>query len=239
MTDVTVAPLELKFRFELRKQIPVTLTLTNNAEKPVGFKVKTTAPKKYIVRPSTGVIGGNGRIDIQVIMQAQKEAPADIVNCKDKFLVQTVELEPTEDGAPELPPAVFEKGFEGVKSETKLKVVLMAPPAPPSPVPEGEEPPEGALSRAISPAGEQERLPSVLDDLAAATKEANQLKAQVKSLTDQRDTLTEKLHMLELKSQGKPLAMDGGAATAVSSTGITLIHLVLTAIICFLLGHYT
>lgn len=61
-----LSPPELKFRFELRKNIPVTLSLHNPGDEPVAFKVKTTAPKKYCVRPSSGVVDPKATKDIQV-----------------------------------------------------------------------------------------------------------------------------------------------------------------------------
>jgi len=35
-----LSPPELRFRFELRKNIPVTLSLTNNGDERIAFKVK-------------------------------------------------------------------------------------------------------------------------------------------------------------------------------------------------------
>ena len=35
-----LSPPELRFRFELRKNIPVTLTLTNTGDERIAFKVK-------------------------------------------------------------------------------------------------------------------------------------------------------------------------------------------------------
>ncbi|KAJ0799135.1 putative major sperm protein (MSP) [Helianthus annuus] len=53
---ITVDQLDLKFHFELNKQINSSLKLTNNTDDHVGYKVKTTNPKKYCVRPNTGVV---------------------------------------------------------------------------------------------------------------------------------------------------------------------------------------
>lgn len=62
-------------RFELRKNIPVTLTLQNPSDERVAFKVKTTSPKKYCVRPSSGIVEPKSSKEVQVIMQAQREYP--------------------------------------------------------------------------------------------------------------------------------------------------------------------
>ncbi|KAK9039972.1 hypothetical protein V6N11_015154 [Hibiscus sabdariffa] len=90
-----IEPLELKFPFELRKQIACPLQLLNKTDNYVAFKVKTTNPKKYCVRPNTGVVLPRSTCDVVVTMQAQKEAPPDM-QCRDKFLLQCVKAN---DGA--------------------------------------------------------------------------------------------------------------------------------------------
>ncbi|OEL14332.1 Vesicle-associated protein 1-2 [Dichanthelium oligosanthes] len=83
-----INPIELRFPFELNKQISCTLQLTNKTDKQVVFKVKTTSPKKYCVRPNNGIVAPRSTADVVVTMQAQREAPPDM-QCKDKFLVQS------------------------------------------------------------------------------------------------------------------------------------------------------
>ena len=87
-----LSPPELKFRFELRKSIPVTLTLKNPGSERIAFKVKTTSPKKYCVRPSSGYVEPGTTKEVQVILQAQREQPQFLGDCKDKFLIQTVPI---------------------------------------------------------------------------------------------------------------------------------------------------
>ncbi|XP_039172253.1 vesicle-associated protein 1-1-like [Eucalyptus grandis] len=86
-----IEPLELKFPFELKKQILCSLQLSNKTDSYVASKVKTTNPKKYRVRPNTGIVLPRSTCDIIVTMQAQ-EAPPDM-QCKDKFLLQSVKVE--------------------------------------------------------------------------------------------------------------------------------------------------
>ena len=95
--------------------------------------MKTTAPKKYCVKPNTGFVAPGATQIVHVIMQAQREWPADVAGCKDKFLVQSVASGGVTDFA-----ELFAKGKEGIK-ESKLRVAYTQPPPPPSPVPEGEE----------------------------------------------------------------------------------------------------
>ncbi len=39
---------------------------------------------RYVVRPSSGIADAKSQTQVQVIMQAQKDYPADFANCKDK-----------------------------------------------------------------------------------------------------------------------------------------------------------
>ncbi|CAM8998919.1 unnamed protein product [Rhodiola kirilowii] len=53
-----IHPRELTFVFsvELKKQSSDSIQLFNNSDQYVAFKVKTTSPKKYCVRPNIGII---------------------------------------------------------------------------------------------------------------------------------------------------------------------------------------
>nr|KJB24838.1 hypothetical protein B456_004G163800 [Gossypium raimondii] len=142
---LSIDPQELQFPFELRKQISCSLNLSNKTHSYVAFKVKTTNPEKYCVRPNTGVVlpASTGNV-IAVTMQAQKEAPPDM-QCKDKFLLQSVVASPG-TAAKDITPEMFNKESGNRVEECKLRVVYLAPPQPPSPVQEGSE--EGSSSTA-------------------------------------------------------------------------------------------
>ncbi|XP_058222561.1 vesicle-associated protein 1-2-like isoform X2 [Rhododendron vialii] len=123
-----IHPRELKFIFELKKQSTCSVRLVNKSNSHVAFKVKTTSPKKYCVRPNTGVIVPKSSCDFTVTMQAQKSAPPDMV-CKDKFLVQsTVVPEGTTD---EDINASMVSNDGGYIEEDKLTVILVSPPSSP------------------------------------------------------------------------------------------------------------
>ncbi|ORE01963.1 VAMP-associated protein [Rhizopus microsporus var. microsporus] len=72
-----------------------SLFVKNTNDFPVIFKVKTTAPKQYCVRPNAGRIEPNSEIEVQIILQPFKEELPDDYKCKDKFLVQTAPLNPS------------------------------------------------------------------------------------------------------------------------------------------------
>lgn len=60
---------ELRFRGPFKEPVSVVMKLSNNVEKKVCFKVKTTAPKRYCVKPTTGVIDPKGAVTILVTLQ--------------------------------------------------------------------------------------------------------------------------------------------------------------------------
>uniref|UniRef100_A0A0A9G9E3 MSP domain-containing protein n=1 Tax=Arundo donax TaxID=35708 RepID=A0A0A9G9E3_ARUDO len=139
-----IEPLELRFPFETKKQISCSMQLTNRTDEYIAFKVKTTSPKKYCVRPNSGIVPPRSTSDIIVTMQAQKEAPPDM-QCKDKFLVQSV-IVGADTSARNITGEMFTKESGNVVDEVKLKVVYVPPPKLPSPVREGSE--EGSSPQA-------------------------------------------------------------------------------------------
>jgi len=78
--------------------IPATLNIANPTGEVVMFKVKTTAPKKYCVKPNSGELQAGENVDVQVMLQpvtakdkSKQEYPKKSdPPCKDKFLVQSV-----------------------------------------------------------------------------------------------------------------------------------------------------
>ncbi|KAF8585703.1 VAMP-associated protein [Ramaria rubella] len=82
----------LGFNRPLTELIKRTLTITNHNAQPVAFKVKTTAPKLYCVRPNAGRIEPGESVGVSVQLQPMKEDPPPQVKCKDKFLVQSTTI---------------------------------------------------------------------------------------------------------------------------------------------------
>ncbi|KAJ3385997.1 phosphatidylinositol-binding protein scs2, partial [Chytriomyces hyalinus] len=82
----------LDFRRPFNQVVRQTITLTNTASDGtlLAFKIKTTAPKQYCVRPNAGTIPAGASREVEVLLQAMKEDPAPDFKCKDKFLVQSI-----------------------------------------------------------------------------------------------------------------------------------------------------
>ncbi|KAF3631914.1 Vesicle-associated protein 1-4 [Capsicum annuum] len=173
-----IEPVELQFPFELKKQISCSMQLTNKSDDYVAFKVKTTNPKKYCVRPNTGIVMPHSASDVTVTMQAQKEAPPDM-QCKDKFLLQSVVTSPGAT-AKDITPEMFYKESGNYVEDCKLKVVYV-PPQLPSPVREGSE--EGSSPRA-----------SVSENGVGKTSEFNNIS---RAYNEQQDSSSEVIFMFK------------------------------------------
>ncbi|KAK4388481.1 Vesicle-associated protein 2-2 [Sesamum angolense] len=146
---VEIQPRELKFIIEVKKQSLSTVHLANVTDQYIAFKVKTTSPKKYCVRPNVGIIKPKSTYSFTVTMQAQKSAPTEML-CKDKFLIQStvVPFGTTEE---EITPVMFVKEGEKYIEETKLRVVLTsASNSPVSPV-DGVPKQEASHDETLSP----------------------------------------------------------------------------------------
>ncbi|KAJ8968914.1 hypothetical protein NQ317_004873 [Molorchus minor] len=79
---------ELRFRGPFNVAVTSYMKLTNPTDKKVMFKIKTTAPKKYCVRPNSGVLEPNSTAEIAICLQPFLFDPAE--KNKHKFMVQTV-----------------------------------------------------------------------------------------------------------------------------------------------------
>ncbi|KAF1849992.1 VAMP-associated protein [Cucurbitaria berberidis CBS 394.84] len=88
--SVELDPVELGFKRPFQQEVSQTLHLKNPHSDPVAFKVKTTAPKQYCVRPNSGRIEPGKDVEVQILLQAMKEDPPPDAKCRDKFLVQSV-----------------------------------------------------------------------------------------------------------------------------------------------------
>ncbi|XP_056129317.1 vesicle-associated membrane protein-associated protein B/C-like isoform X2 [Lampris incognitus] len=79
---------ELKFRGPFTDVVTATLRLSNPTERNVCFKVKTTAPRRYCVRPNSGIIDAGTSINVSVMLQPFDYDPNE--KSKHKFMVQSM-----------------------------------------------------------------------------------------------------------------------------------------------------
>ncbi|KAF5194404.1 Vesicle-associated protein 1-1 [Thalictrum thalictroides] len=227
---LNIHPSELKFPFELKKQSSSSLQLTNKTEEYVAFKVKTTNPKKYCVRPNTGVVLPGATCDVTVTMQAQKEMPADM-QCKDKFLLQSVTV-PNGTTTKDITSEMFNKEAGKVVEEFKLRVVYI-PANPPSPVPEESE--EGTSPRAAFLSNGNQTT-SLFDDVPRSFEESkensSEAQATISKLTEEKNSAilqSQKLRQ-ELELMRKQIGKN-------RSSNIYLLFVVLVGLLGILVGY--
>ena len=109
----------IEFEFSPRCTVTSTLTLTNIVDSRIAFKVKTTAPKSYIVKPNQGVLSPNESKDLIVTMQPLQEYPGDVNH---RFLVQAAPTSLTPDQGDELTKFWIETPEKCVSN--KLSVII-------------------------------------------------------------------------------------------------------------------
>lgn len=177
-------PLELKFPIVLKQQISCSLMATNSTNNYVAFKVKTTDPKKYCVNPNAQIIPPRSTCSIAVIMQAQKEAPANM-QCKDKFLIQSVVAKPGST-AKDITSEMFNKDRAKVE-ECKLNVMYVAPALLPPQVSQLSE-------AAIPPRSTATENDNELDITVSRLME------EITAAREQSDILLQQLELLKRKS---------------------------------------
>ncbi|KAK1633863.1 MSP domain-containing protein [Colletotrichum phormii] len=90
--SVEIEPTELSFKRPFTVEVSRILRIKNPNQSPIAFKVKTTAPKQYCVRPNSGRVEPGQDVEVTVLLQAMKTEPALDTKCRDKFLVQSVSI---------------------------------------------------------------------------------------------------------------------------------------------------
>ncbi|KJE92913.1 hypothetical protein CAOG_03795 [Capsaspora owczarzaki ATCC 30864] len=109
---------ELVFNGSKDHTVTSMLALSNPLNEPIHFKIKTTNPKRYSVRPNAGVVPPQSTVEVAVSLQALKEPIEE--KFKDKFQVQSIVGNSGGD-------TMWEK--KELIAENRLKVSLTAPSA--------------------------------------------------------------------------------------------------------------
>jgi len=81
-------PIELTFTGPFTQAVSSYMKLKNPSDKKVCFKIKTTAPKRYCVKPNSGVVDPNTEVQIAVSLQPFEYDPNE--KNKHKFMVQSM-----------------------------------------------------------------------------------------------------------------------------------------------------
>ncbi|PVH80676.1 VAMP-associated protein [Cadophora sp. DSE1049] len=165
--SVEIEPTELAFTRPFTTEVSQSLKIRNSNRTPVAFKVKTTAPKQYCVRPNSGRIEPGKEVEVTVLLQAMKQDPPLDIKCRDKFLVQSVAV--TADKEFTNIQSIWQHVDEAEKSsvqEKKIRVVYLAPGSAPAAVTPMKNGVNGASNHSVDtpetapPAYSNQRSPS-------------------------------------------------------------------------------
>ncbi|XP_029467506.1 vesicle-associated membrane protein-associated protein B/C [Rhinatrema bivittatum] len=112
---------ELKFKGPFTDVVTTNLKLGNPTDKNVCFKVKTTAPRRYCVRPNSGVIDAGSSVSVSVMLQPFDYDPNE--KSKHKFMVQSIFAPPDTSDME----AVWKEAKPDDLMDSKLRCVFELP----------------------------------------------------------------------------------------------------------------
>uniref|UniRef100_A0A2I3HFM0 Vesicle-associated membrane protein-associated protein A n=1 Tax=Nomascus leucogenys TaxID=61853 RepID=A0A2I3HFM0_NOMLE len=115
-------PTDLKFKVGPFTDVVTTnLKLRNPSDRKVCFKVKTTAPRRYCVRPNSGIIDPGSTVTVSVMLQPFDYDPNE--KSKHKFMVQTIFAPPNTSDME----AVWKEAKPDELMDSKLRCVFEMP----------------------------------------------------------------------------------------------------------------
>jgi hypothetical protein len=237
------------------------LTVTNKGNQKIAFKVKTTKPRRYLVRPNQGLVDAGQSTEVTVILQ-QKDceellnSQAGQADSTDKFLVQSAVvsdsfyadtlLKPQKEQTDELSSmwqTADKKSFTNKKLKCDFKFgqtlqQQVHTPSASAPI----------SSSAAAPAGDS----SMFNEVSALRKKYDELVAFDAELMQERDKLSAELKKTKQELEearavtGLRQRNTSGSASAAGSdvadtkkTGMSfaLAHLLIVGAIFFILGR--
>jgi len=183
---------ELKFKGPFNDVVTSQLKLANPTDKRVCFKVKTTAPRRYCVRPNSGLVEAHQAVSVAVMLQPFDYDPHE--KNKHKFMVQSLYAPEGEVNLDQL----FKEADQSQLMDSKLRCVFDVPvdttapqnniDAAPAPQPQTEAP-------KASP-----KANNVESELRKAGDEIKRLREETSSL--RQENLQLKEDTLRLRSTG-------------------------------------
>jgi len=212
---------ELKFKGPFNVPTTSVLKLKNPSDRRVCFKIKTTAPKRYCVRPNAGILEPGNHLSIAVVFQPCELEPT--AN-KHKFMVQALYVP---DGEVNMD-ALWKDVDQTNLMDTKLRCTF-------------EMPADATSQNDLNAVQEEKVARSKLEDVSAKPSKQSDENArsgdagrpQESQLKAENARLKEEVERLrrQLKSRmesGEPML---GMATAASPPAQTMLFIVLAIII--------
>ncbi|KAI9334909.1 PapD-like protein [Obelidium mucronatum] len=231
--SLSVAEDGLEFRRPFNQVVKQYIHLKNSADAGIiAFKIKTTAPKHYCVRPNAGIIAAGDSREVEVLLQP------DVLAAEAE--AQTARLAELWANAED----AKKSGHDGIVLEKKLKCAFLPPlglDVPSVPLPGNSaaaakpSPATPDFAAAPAPAASERELKDAKDAIKRLTVACEGYKSEIERLNQLRQR-----RAMEEKSGGG--AVSGGDGNAQLQTqngqGLSLPLAIVLAIIAFILGAF-
>ncbi|XP_015416219.1 PREDICTED: vesicle-associated membrane protein-associated protein B/C isoform X1 [Myotis davidii] len=210
--------------------VTTNLKLGNPTDRNVCFKVKTTAPRRYCVRPNSGIIDAGAAINVSVMLQPFDYDPNE--KSKHKFMVQSM-FAPTDTSDME---AVWKEAKPEDLMDSKLRCVFELPA-------ENDKPHDVEINKIISTTASKtetstvsKSLSSSLDDteVKKVMEECKRLQGEVQRLREENRQFKEEdgLRMRKTAPSNSPIP---ALATAGKEEGLST-RLLALVVLFFIVG---
>uniref|UniRef100_H3AJ10 VAMP associated protein B and C n=1 Tax=Latimeria chalumnae TaxID=7897 RepID=H3AJ10_LATCH len=210
--------------------VTTNLKLSNPTDRDICFKVKTTAPRRYCVRPNSGIIDAATSINVSVMLQPFDYDPNE--KSKHKFMVQSMFTPPDTSDME----AVWKDAKPEDLMDSKLRCVFELPA-------ENEKPNDLETNRITSTIAAKTEssaiskpISSSLDDSEAkkVMEECRRLQLEVQRLKEENKNLKEDdgLRMRRAPQTSNPMS---ASATVVKEEGLST-RLLALAVLFFIVG---
>lgn len=225
---------ELKFKGPFNDVVTSTLKLSNPTDKRVCFKVKTTAPRRYCVRPNSGLVEARGMVSVAVMLQPFEYDPQE--KNKHKFMVQAI-FAP--DGDVNLD-ALFKEADQSQLMDSKLRCVFELPAdATPAQNNIDATPAPQPLAEAPKPSPKASNMEA---ELKKASEEIKRLREESSALRQENIKLKEeKLRHRNIGSGDKPMLSQPFIQTdsqQASNPMMQMIAALVIALVGYVLGKF-
>jgi len=129
-----VDPTTLNFSVDSTR---ANITIKNHHTQPLAFKVKTTAPRRYCVRPTFGILQPESSEEVQVLLNTKEGDSNDDKN-KDKFQVLSLLLTPEQAKSGDEVKNLWANATENSISKKRIKChfELLSPTTTPTTIPQ-------------------------------------------------------------------------------------------------------
>jgi len=221
-------PQEIIFKGPFTEVVTSQLKLSNPSDRQVSFKVKTTAPKQYCVRPNSGLIPPKGVVNVAVMLQ-----PFDFTaeeKSKHKFMIQSAFVPEGESSLD----SIWKNSNPDELMDSKLKVLFEMPDMNNSNTYDKNLTTSKPTPQKVANSDNGENA------LRRYTADNKALQAKVQQLEQENELLRSRVSRSESSSASmqQKLGALNDTSTAIHGIGtdFKLLHVIIAAVVALLLG---